>query len=164
MLQLAAQRIGWGSRAPAGHGRGLACHFTFGGYVAHAFEVSVSDGKLAIHRAVAAADVGRVIDPNGVDAQIGGGTLDALSTALNLAITVHDGAVVQQNFPDYPLARMAEMPREVEVIQVPSQADPAGAGEMGVPSAAPALANAIFAATGVRLRRMPFKPGIARIG
>ena len=164
VLQLAAQRIGWSSRAPAGRGRGLACHFTFGGYVAHAFEVSVSGGKLAIHRVVAAADVGRVIDPNGVDAQISGGTLDALSTALNLVITVRDGAVVQQNFPDYPLARMAEMPREVEVIQVPSQADPAGAGEMGVPSAAPALANAIFAATGVRLRRMPFKPGIARIG
>lgn len=164
VLQLAAQRIGWSSRPPAGRGRGLACHFTFGGYVAHAFEVSVSGGKLAIHRAIAAADVGRVIDPNGVDAQISGGTLDALSTALNLAITVRDGAVVQQNFPDYPLARMGEMPREVEVIQVPSQADPAGAGEMGVPSAAPALANAIFAATGVRLRRMPFKPEIARIG
>ena len=127
-------------------------------------EVSVQGGKVHFHRAVAVVDVGRVVNPLGVDAQIMGGTLDALSTALKLEITVKDGQVQQQNFPEYPIARMRELPRAVEVIAIASGATPVGAEDLGVPSAAPALANAIFAATGKRLRRMPFAAQLARMG
>ncbi|GAP66655.1 aerobic-type carbon monoxide dehydrogenase, large subunit CoxL/CutL-like protein [Mizugakiibacter sediminis] len=163
VLKLAAERIGWGQRRTNGHGLGIACHFTFGGYAAHAFEVSVEGERLLIHRAVCAVDVGRAINPLGVEAQMMGGTIDGLSTALNLAITVKDGQVQQKNFPDYPLARMAAMPRAVEVQIVESDADPAGAGEIGIPSVAPALANAVYAATTVRVRRLPLLPELLRL-
>jgi isoquinoline 1-oxidoreductase beta subunit len=157
VLQRAAERIGWGRTLAPGRGLGLACHFTFGGYSAHAMEVDVgADGALAIHRCVCAVDVGRVVNPLGVDAQMMGGTIDGLSTALNLEITVENGRVQQSNFHDYPLLRSAQAP-DVEVIIVDSTAEPSGAGEMGIPSALPALANAIFAASGVRLRTLPIK-------
>ena len=164
VLQRAAQAVGWGARVPAGHGRGLACAFSAGGYCAHAMQVSVQGGKVHFHHAVAVVDVGRVVNPLGLDAQIMGGTLDALSTALKLEITIKDGQVQQQNFPEYPIARMRELPRAVEVIAIASGATPVGAEDLGVPSAAPALANAIFAATGKRLRRMPFAAQLARMG
>jgi len=157
VLKLAAERIGWGRKLPAGSGLGLACHFTFGGYTAHAMEVSVdARGELAIRRCICAVDVGRIINPLGVQAQMMGGTIDGLSTALNLEITVQDGRVQQSNFHDYPLLRSAQAP-DVEVITVDSTADPSGAGEMGIASAAPALANAIFAASGVRVRTLPIR-------
>ncbi len=164
VLRQAARIIGWGTRAPAGHGRGLACAFVAGGYCAHAFEVSLHDDAVRFHRVVAVVDVGRVINPLGLEAQIAGGTLDALSTAMKLEITVEHGVVRQQNFPDYPIARRDELPREVEVMTVLSTASPSGAEDLGVPSAAPALANAIFAAGGPRLRRMPFRHALARGG
>ena len=163
VLKQAADSIGWGQRPPAGHGRGLACAYSAGGYCAHAFEVSVQSGKLHFHRAVAVVDVGRVVNPLGLDAQIMGGTLDALSTALKLEITVKDGQVQQQNFPEYPIARMRELPRAVEVVSIASTTAPVGAEDLGVPSAAPALANAIFAATGKRLRHMPFAAQLAHM-
>ncbi|MCE5232939.1 MAG: molybdopterin cofactor-binding domain-containing protein [Mizugakiibacter sp.] len=163
VLRLAAARIGWDQRRTNGHGLGIACHFTFGGYAAHAFEVSVENERLLIHRAVCAVDVGRAINPLGLEAQMMGGTIDGLSTALNLAITVKDGQVQQKNFPDYPLARMADMPREVEVHIVESEADPSGAGEIGIPSVAPALANAVYAATTVRVRRLPLMAELKRL-
>lgn len=163
VLRLAAARIGWDQRRTNGHGLGIACHFTFGGYAAHAFEVSVENERLLIHRAVCAVDVGRAINPLGLEAQMMGGTIDGLSTALNLAITVKDGQVQQKNFPDYPLARMAEMPREVEVHIVESEAEPSGAGEIGIPSVAPALANAVYAATTVRVRRLPLLAELKRL-
>ena len=155
VLKLAAERIGWGKPMPKGRGLGLAVHFTFGGYAAHAMEVSVGgDGALAIHRCVCAVDVGQPVNPLGIEAQMIGGTIDGLSTAIGLGLTLKDGAVEQQNFDSYPLLRMAQAP-DVEVILVPSTAKPSGAGEMGIPTAAPALCNAIFAATGKRIRQLP---------
>jgi isoquinoline 1-oxidoreductase beta subunit len=157
VLRLAAERIGWGRDLPAGRGLGLACHFTFGGYAAHALEVEVSaTGELKIHRCVCAVDVGRPINPLGIEAQMMGGTIDGLSTALNLEISIAGGRVVEGNFDTYPLLRSAQAP-DVEVIIVPSDRNPCGAGEMGIPTLAPALANAVFAACGVRLRKLPVK-------
>jgi isoquinoline 1-oxidoreductase beta subunit len=163
VLQLCADRIGWGVKRSDGHGIGIACHFTFGGYSAHAFEVSMEGRELRIHRALVVVDIGRVVNPLGVEAQMMGGTIDGISTALHLAITVKDGQVQQKNFPDYPLLRMAQAPHTVEVQIVESTRDPAGAGEMGVPSAAPALANAIYAATTVRVRKLPLLPQLLRM-
>jgi isoquinoline 1-oxidoreductase beta subunit len=163
VLKLCADKIGWGDKRSDGHGIGIACHFTFGGYAAHAFEVSVEGRELRIHRAVCVADVGRVINPLGVEAQMMGATIDGISTALHLAITVKDGQVQQKNFPDYPLLRMAQAPRNVEVQIVESTLDPSGAGEIGIPSAAPALANAIQAATTVRVRKLPLMPQLMRM-
>ena len=163
VLTRCAERIGWGTRRTDGHGLGIACHFTFGGYTAHAFEVSVEGSDLRIHRAVCVVDVGRVVNPLGVEAQMMGGTIDGISTALHLAITLKDGQVQQRNFPDYPLLRMAQAPRSVEVVLVESTEEPCGAGEMGVPSAAPALANAVYAATTVRVRKLPLMPQLMRM-
>jgi len=163
VLRRCADRIGWGVRRTDGHGIGIACHFTFGGYAAHAFEVSVEGNDLHIHRAVCAVDVGRVVNPLGVEAQMMGGTIDGISAALNLAITLKDGQVQQRNFPDYPLLRMAQAPRSVEVEIVDSTAEPSGAGEIGVPSAAPALANAVYAATTVRVRKLPLMPQLVKM-
>jgi len=162
VLQLCADRIGWGVKRSDGHGIGIACHFTFGGYSAHAFEVSMEGRELRIHRALVVVDIGRVVNPLGVEAQMMGGTIDAISTALHLAITVKDGEVQQKNFTDYPLLKMADAPVAVDVHIVESTAEPSGAGEIGVPSAAPALANAIYAATTVRVRKLPLMPELMR--
>ncbi|HJP96984.1 MAG TPA: molybdopterin cofactor-binding domain-containing protein [Rhodanobacteraceae bacterium] len=164
VLQLAADAIGWSKPHPHGHGFGLACHFTFGGYVAHAMEVSMEGSRLVIHNAVCAADLGRVVNPLGARAVLMGGTLDGLSTALRQRITVDkQGRVAQQGFKDYPLATMAQMPHEVQVILVPSEESPTGAFAMGFSSAAPALANAIFAGTTVRIHQMPIWPELMRL-
>jgi len=155
VLRQAARGIGYGRELPRRHGVGLASHFTHGGYVAHAIEVAVSmQGGLDIVRCVCAADVGTIVNPLGLEAQFMGGTIDGLSTALSLEITVKDGRIEQSNFPDYPLLRMARAP-DVEVHLIESEFPPCGAGEMGIPPVAPALVNAIFAASGVRLRRLP---------
>jgi isoquinoline 1-oxidoreductase beta subunit len=163
VLRRCADKIGWGVKRNDGHGIGIACHFTFGGYAAHAFEVSVAGSDLKIHRAIVVADVGRVVNPLGVEAQMMGGTIDGISAAMHLAITVKDGQVQQKNFPDYPLLRMAQAPTSVEVEIVESTAEPSGAGEIGLPSAAPALANAIYAATTVRVRKLPIMPELKRM-
>ena len=154
VLKKAASAIGYGRRQSKGHGIGIAGYFVFGGYAAHAMEVSVKEKQLKIHRCVVAADVGRMINPLNVEAQMMGGTIDGISTALNLEITVEQGQIVQENFPDYPHLRMANAP-DVEVHLIDSDLPPGGAGEMGIPTAAPALANAIFAATGKRIRNLP---------
>jgi isoquinoline 1-oxidoreductase beta subunit len=157
VLQRVADASGWGRKLPKGEGLGLACHFTFGSYAAHAFHVAVpKPGEVRILRAVCAVDVGRPINPLGLQAQMEGGTLDGLAAALHQEITVRDGQVVQSNFHDYPLLRMSEAP-DVEVHIMPSELDPRGAGEMGIPTVAPALANAIYNASGERLRKLPLK-------
>jgi len=155
LLRFVAERIGYGKRLPKGRGIGLATHFTFGGYAAHAMEVSIAGGKLSIERIVAAIDCGYAVHPNGVDAQLQGGTIDGLSTALGLEITVKDGRVQQSNFDDYPLARIATFPSRFETHILNYDDVPTGVGEIGIPSAAPALTNAIFAATGQRIRSLP---------
>jgi isoquinoline 1-oxidoreductase beta subunit len=154
-LREAARRIGYGRRLPKGHGIGFASHFTFGGYTSHAMEVVArGGGGWRIERCVCVSDVGIVVNPPGVETQLMGGTVDGISTALGLEITVERGAVQQSNYHQYPILRMPDAP-QVEVHVMPSTLPPCGAGEMGIPSALPALANAIFAATGQRLRRLP---------
>lgn len=163
VLKTVAEAIGWGRKIDPDHGLGIACHFTFGGYAAHAFEVSAIDGNLVVHRAVCAVDVGRVINPLGVEAQMIGSTIDGLSTAINLAITVKDGQMQQSNFNNYPLLRMDQSPKNIEVHIIPSELDPSGAGEMGISSVAPALTNAIFSATQIRIRRLPIGDQLKRV-
>ncbi len=155
VLRLAAEKIGWGRSVTNGRGLGIAAHFTFGGYVAHAMEVEVSGDAVRIHRCVCAADVGTPVNPLGLEAQLMGATVDGLSAALHQQVTVNGGRVEQANFDSYRLLTQREAPRAVEVHVVPSSAPPAGGGEMGTPTAAPALANALFAATGKRIRRLP---------
>ena len=156
LVRFVAEQIGYGKQLPKGRGIGIATHFTFGGYAAHAMEVTVSSaGDLSIERIVAAIDCGLAVHPNAVAAQLEGGTIDGLSTALGLEITVRDGQVQQSNFDDYPLARIAAFPARFETHILPYNDIPTGVGEIGLPSAAPALTNAIFAASGQRIRTLP---------
>ena len=155
-MKFVADRIDYGKDRPGGRGVGIATHFTFGGYAAHAVEVSVSgDGKLTIERIVAAIDCGFAVNPNAVEAQLQGGTIDGLSTALGLEITVKDGQVQQRNFNNYPLMKIDGVPALFETHVMNYDEKPTGVGEIPVPPAAPALTNAIFNATGVRIRRLP---------
>jgi isoquinoline 1-oxidoreductase beta subunit len=156
-LELAASKANWGALLPKGHGRGIALHFSFDTYVAEVAEVSVDDqGAVRVHRVVAAVDCGRVVNPDGVAAQIEGGIIFALSAALKGEITLDRGRVEQRNFHDYQMLRINEAP-EIEVHIVPSTEHPTGVGEPGVPPAAPAATNAIFAATGKRVRKLPIR-------
>jgi isoquinoline 1-oxidoreductase beta subunit len=156
LLRFVAGRIDYGTKRPSGRGVGLAAHFTFGGYAAHGIEVSVSDsGALTIERVIAAIDCGFAVNPNAVQAQLEGGTIDGLSTALGLEITVHNGRVVQRNFTDYPLMKIDRVPTLFEAHVLNYDDTPTGVGEIGPPPAAPALTNAIFNATGIRIRKLP---------
>jgi isoquinoline 1-oxidoreductase beta subunit len=154
VLELAAQKAGWGSTPAPGRARGIAMAASFGSYVAQVAEVSLEDGRPRVHRVVIAADVGMVVNPQQVVAQMEGAMVYGLSAALYGRITLRDGMVEQGNFHDYPVLRMAEMP-EVEVHLVPSTEAPGGVGEPGTPPIAPAVANALFALTGRRHRSLP---------
>jgi isoquinoline 1-oxidoreductase beta subunit len=166
VLELAAGKAGWGQPLPAGSGRGIAFYIYGGGenqaaergtYVAQVVEAAVSgDGSVRVQRVVCAVDCGIAINPAMIAAQIEGGIVHAITATLKGAITVEAGRVQQHNFDDYPLLRMGEMP-VVEVYIVPTARPPQGMGEMGVPTLAPALANAIFNATGKRVRRLPIR-------
>jgi isoquinoline 1-oxidoreductase subunit beta len=157
VLELAAQKADWGSKLPPGVGRGIATHFSFDSYVAQVVEASVEKGgAVRVHRVVCALDCGLVINPDTVRAQMEGGIIFGLTAALKTEITLKDGRVEQGNFHDYPMLRIFESP-EIEVHIVPSGENPTGVGEPGVPPVAPALANAIFAATGKRVRRLPIR-------
>jgi isoquinoline 1-oxidoreductase beta subunit len=155
VLRLAADKAGWLSPLPSGRARGIAGHFTFGTYVAEVVEIS-PDAKrgFRVDRVVAAVDCGKVVNQSGAEAQIEGGVLEGLSAALYGQVTVEGGRPIQTNFDAYRLLRFVEAPR-VEVHFVASEASPTGLGEPGVPPAAPALANAVFALTGERIRRLP---------
>jgi isoquinoline 1-oxidoreductase beta subunit len=145
----------WGRDLPARHGIGLAAHYSFLTYVAMAMHVSVDEGgTLAIHEVDCAIDCGQVVNPSTVMAQMEGATIFGLTGAVHGAITVKDGAVEQGNFNDYPMMRIGEAPH-VNVRIIPSEMAPTGIGEPGVPPVAPALSNAIFAATGKRIRDLP---------
>ena len=157
VAEKAAEMAKWGRKLPKGHGLGIAVHRSFLSYVATVIEVVVGkDGAISIPGVWVAVDAGTVINPRHVRAQVEGGTIYGLSNALYGAITAKNGAVVQDNFPSWRLLRMGEAPRDFEVAIIASDAPPGGVGEPPTPPAAPALANAIFAATGHRLRTLPF--------
>ena len=155
VLELAATRANWGAPLPTGHTRGIAVAFSYGSYVAHVAEVSVArDGAVRTHRLVAAIDAGLAVNPENVKAQMEGGAVYALTAALYGRITIDRGRVQQSNFHDYPMLRINEMP-VVEVHILDSGEAPGGLGEPGVPTVAPAVCNAIYAATGRRIRTLP---------
>jgi isoquinoline 1-oxidoreductase beta subunit len=154
VLRLAADKAGWGEKLPAGKGRGIAVHESFNSYVAMVADVTVDGGKVKIDRVVAAVDCGVPVNPDVIAAQVEGAVGFALSAVLRNRITLKDGEVEQANFDTYEPTRMSEMPK-VEVHIVPSAEAPTGIGEPGVPCLAPAISNAIFAATGKRLRSLP---------
>jgi isoquinoline 1-oxidoreductase beta subunit len=157
VLNAAAERAGWGKPAPAGRFRGLAQTMGFGSYVAACAEVSVSDdGVLKIHRIVAATDPGYAVNPQQIEAQVEGSFAYGLSAALYGECTVKDGRIEQDNFSTYPVLKMDEMPA-VETITMPSGGFWGGVGEPTIAVAAPAVLNAIFAATGKRIRDLPLK-------
>ncbi len=156
VLDEAARVSGWGKPLPAGTGRGIAIVESFGTIVAEVVEASVrEDGTPKIHRVTAVVDCGRVVNPRNAEAQIQGGINMALSVALGEEITLDKGAVVQSNFGDYPILKMAAAPPIIAVHFLDSGAEMGGIGEPGVPPAPPALTNALFAATGKRIRQLP---------
>jgi isoquinoline 1-oxidoreductase beta subunit len=157
VLKLAAEKAGWSKPPAKGIGRGIAVHESFGSYVAQVAEVSVEkDGHVRVHRVVCAVDCGQVVNPDTVNAQMEGGIVYGLTAALYGEITLKEGRVEQQNFYDYKMLRMNEMPK-VEVYIVPSTEKHGGVGEPGTPPIAPAVVNAIFAATGKRIRSLPIR-------
>jgi isoquinoline 1-oxidoreductase beta subunit len=158
VIRLVAEKAAWGTPLPEGWGRGIAYFATFDvTHVAQVAEVSITpEAEVRVHRVVCAVDCGTVINPDTVVAQMEGGIVFGLTAALKADITVENGRVQQSNFHDYPLLRIDEMPA-VEVHIAPSAAQPSGIGEMGVPPIAPAIANAIFAATGKRVRHLPIR-------
>ena len=160
VLEAAAEHAGWGSPLPPGRFRGIAQHFSFETYVAEVAEVSIEGGRIRVHRVVCAVDCGRVINPDIVHAQMESGIVFGLAAALKQRISYVDGHVEQSNFHDFEMLRMNEMP-EVEVVIVPSTEAPTGVGEPGVPPIAPAVANAIAAATGRRIRKLPLAPAFS---
>ncbi|WP_127090540.1 xanthine dehydrogenase family protein molybdopterin-binding subunit [Aquabacter cavernae] len=156
VLEAAAKGIGWETPPAKGRARGIAQVMGFGSYVAAAAEVSVADGQLKIHRIVAATDPGHVVNPQQVDAQVSGSFVYGLSAMLYGECTVKDGRIEQENFDTYNVMRLDEMPA-VEVITLPSGGFWGGVGEPTIAVAAPAVLNAVFAATGKRVRQLPLK-------
>ncbi|HYA94609.1 MAG TPA: xanthine dehydrogenase family protein molybdopterin-binding subunit [Thermodesulfobacteriota bacterium] len=161
VLETVAEKAGWGKPIPKGEGRGIAQHACMGSYVAQVADISVNkkDGAVKVHRIVAAVDCGPVVNPDPLVAQIEGGIINSLSTALKEEVKFENGGVKSANFDDYKIMKMSEIP-EIEVHIVKSSEKIGGMGEPGVPPATPAVANAFFNATGVRIRRIPLTPKI----
>jgi len=156
VLDLAAQKAGWDKPLPKGVGRGIAVHFAFGSYSAHVAEVSVSGDRVQVHRMVCAIDCGEYVNPGIIEAQVEGGAIFGASAALFQELTFEKGRLQQTNFHTFPVMRMNECPK-IETHIVNNHEKSGGIGEPGVPCAAPAIANAIFAVTGKRIRRLPIR-------
>jgi len=156
VLDLAVDKAGWGKPLPSGHALGVAVHESFGSYVAQVAEVSEDGGRIRVHRVVCAVDCGVAVNPASIAAQMESGITFGLGMALHSKITFKDGRVEQSNYHDFPVLRLNEMP-QVEVHIVPSTDKPGGIGETGVPPTAPAVANAVYALTGQRLRELPLQ-------
>jgi isoquinoline 1-oxidoreductase beta subunit len=157
-LNLAAEKFGWGKPLAAGRAAGVAVHESFGSFVCHISEVSVEKNQIRVHRVVSAIDCGPIVNPDTVEAQIQSGIVYGLTAALKSGITLTNGLVDQVNFGDFRLLRFDEMPA-VEVHIADSKDPMGGVGEPGVPPIAPAVANAVFALTGKRLRSLPLRLG-----
>jgi isoquinoline 1-oxidoreductase beta subunit len=155
VLEAAVEKAGWGKPSPAGTARGVAVHASFGSFVAQVAEVAVDKDKIKVQRVVCAIDCGVAVNPDQVVAQMQGGIVYALSAALHGAITLSKGRVQEGNFDDYKIVRLPDAPK-TDVVIVASNDKMGGVGEPGVPPLAPAVANAVFALTGKRLRSMPF--------
>jgi len=158
VVELAAAKSAWGTPTPDGTGRGIAASYSQGAWVAEVAEVTVNQDSLTVDRITCAVDCGRVINPQGAVNQVQGGIIEGLSAALHGKITVIDGVVQQSNFHDYPFSRMREIPA-IDVHFIESIDSPRGLGEGPLPPVAPAITNAIFAATGKRIRELPIKLG-----
>ncbi len=156
VLEVAAHAAGWGDAAPAGCHRGVAVYRSFGSYVAQVAEVAVNGATVRVQRVVCAIDCGRIVNPDIIRAQVEGAVAMGLSAAIKEAVAIEGGRVTQGSFADYPILTFAEMP-QVEVHIIESEEPPGGVGEPGLPPLAPAVANAVAAATGVRLRTLPLR-------
>jgi isoquinoline 1-oxidoreductase beta subunit len=158
VLELAAEKAGWSLPLPQGSGRGVSIQFVFGTYMAQVAEVEVSkDGGVRVRRVVCALDCGSVVNPDTVRAQVQGAVIFGISAALYGEITLKDGRVEQTNFNTYQVLRMSEAPA-IEVYLIENTESPGGMGEPGTSAVVPAVTNAIFAATGKRLRKLPVDP------
>jgi isoquinoline 1-oxidoreductase beta subunit len=158
VVELAAEKSGWGTPLPAGRGRGIAASYNQGAWVAEVAEVTVEKNNVVVDRITCGVDCGRVINPQGARNQVEGGIVEGLSAALHGKITVRDGIVQESNFHDYRFCRMREIP-SIDVHLVASTDTPRGLGEGPLPPVAPAITNAIFAATGKRIRELPIRLG-----
>jgi isoquinoline 1-oxidoreductase beta subunit len=155
VIRLAASKAGWGREMPRGRGLGLAFHFSHAAHVAEVAEVSVdANKKLTVHNVTVAVDVGPIINMSGATSQVEGAVIDGLSTMVGQKITMEKGRIQQSNFDDYPVLRIDDAP-PVDIHFIQSDFSPTGLGEPALPPLAPAVGNAIFAATGQRVRRMP---------
>jgi isoquinoline 1-oxidoreductase beta subunit len=161
VLETAAKAAGWGEQLPAGQGRGVSLMYSgWDTYLAQVFDVEVAkSGDVRVHRVVSAVDCGVMVNPDTVKAQIESGIVYGISAALWGEITVKNGRVEQSSFPNYRVLRMNEMP-EIQVHLVPSSEAPGGIGEPGTAGTAAALANAVFAATGKRIRHLPIQKAL----
>jgi isoquinoline 1-oxidoreductase beta subunit len=158
VLKTAAEKAGWGKPLPKGRAIGIAVHESFGSFVAQVAEISLGKtGVIKVHRVVCAVDCGRIVNPDIIKAQMESGIIFGLSAALYGAITLKSGRVEQGNFDTYPLVRLSAAPK-IEVHIVASNEAPGGVGEPGVPPIAPAVANALFALSGARIRTLPMTP------
>ena len=158
VIKLCAEKAGWGKKLEKGRGLGLAWCYSHSGHVAQAVEISVDAKKrITVHRVVVVADIGPVVDMAGAESQAQGASVDGFSTAMGLQIAIENGRIQQQNFNAYPMLRIPFAPKMVEAYFIQSDFPPTGMGEPALPAMAPALGNAIFAATGERVRSMPFR-------
>ena len=162
VLDLAAEKAGWGQPLPAGQARGVAVIFGFGSYIAQVADVSIDkDGSVRVHTVVCAVDCGQMVNPDTIKAQMEGGIIYGLTAVLYGEITFKDGRVEQSNFDNYQALRINETPT-IEVHLVENHEEPGGIGEPGTATIAPAVVNAVYALTGKRLRKLPINAGELR--